>query len=695
LSTSIDAEDSSHYELVSGADASYIPIRPFAEWANGALVTPYWDQYTRLFERERAEAGAIRSDEVVNGALRAAATNTGAIEGLHGADRGLTLTVIELAEGWQRTVRAQEGSRAVELIQAALEGYEMAFDFMTGSRDIAEAWIRQIHEVVCKPQRTYRVLTPQGWQDQQLPLGAYKSRPNHVLLRDGSIHSYAPVHLTGSEMHRYVEELRSEAFLTAHPTIQAAYAHHALTAIHPFADGNGRVARILASIFTLRSATVPFVVLVDEQVPYFDSLAAADDGDPNPLITFVAERVIGTIGLLIDLLKAGTLGVEGSLERVRRAMTGQGGLTHSDIDLTVGRLAEALRNGLQGAISEVELPQGVSVTHIGSGYPVQPLTPEHRPAFGQPAPAGGIQIASPGPAEGGARVLFDVVIKKDPNDRYPLVIREFTGFQVGSYGFPFQLANSTEVRLDEVHPQISVGFQMRAQAWANRITSELMDALAGAVEESLRQQGYTTLVPRTEPARQKLILERPPAWEYLLFAAELLHARDALDDRYRDHEMHYGARTGESVTGERVPSYLTMAADDAIRIMRAMDEVMAPDVQERAFGTPGQPGDAERITHLAKRWNGLYDEFLAWAARLRGVNVPSEYRTALELLARFADDPIRTYREFVDNFTAELDQLPAALAAGQPVHLKMVIRWTIPPEVSEAFQVELARLRAL
>jgi len=86
-------------------------------------------------------------------------------------------------------------------------------------------------------------MTTVGPQEQALPKGQYKIMPNHVRTRKGADHSYAPVDVTPAEMARLVAELRSDAFLTAHPVLQAAYAHYGLVAIHPFADGNGRVAR--------------------------------------------------------------------------------------------------------------------------------------------------------------------------------------------------------------------------------------------------------------------------------------------------------------------------------------------------------------------------------------------------------------------------------------------------------------------
>ena len=80
-----------------------------------------------------------------------------------------------------------------------------------------ESWIRQVHQIVCGPQKTYAVITPAGLQDQPLPLGTYKTVPNHVRLLDDSFHAYSPVQGTPDEMHRFVEELRSDAFKDADP----------------------------------------------------------------------------------------------------------------------------------------------------------------------------------------------------------------------------------------------------------------------------------------------------------------------------------------------------------------------------------------------------------------------------------------------------------------------------------------------
>ena len=56
-------------------------------------------------------------------------------------------------------------------------------------------------------------------------------------------------------------------------------AHLRLVQIHPFNDGNGRVARLLMNLMLLRGGYVPVVVRPEDRVGYLQALAAAGDDD--------------------------------------------------------------------------------------------------------------------------------------------------------------------------------------------------------------------------------------------------------------------------------------------------------------------------------------------------------------------------------------------------------------------------------
>jgi hypothetical protein len=73
------------------------------------------------------------------------------------------------------------------------------------------------------------------------------------------------------------------------PEVESAWLHHRFAQIHPFADGNGRVARALASLVFIRAEWFPVVVRRDERARYIEALEKADAGDLRPLVVMFVE----------------------------------------------------------------------------------------------------------------------------------------------------------------------------------------------------------------------------------------------------------------------------------------------------------------------------------------------------------------------------------------------------------------------
>jgi len=82
-----------------------------------------------------------------------------------------------------------------------------------------------------------------------------------------------------------------------HPLIKAGIFHHQFAYIHPFFDGNGRLARILTAYFLLlrQYEVVKFFILddyydIDRQL-YSDTLHIADIGDESPWLEYFLEGI--------------------------------------------------------------------------------------------------------------------------------------------------------------------------------------------------------------------------------------------------------------------------------------------------------------------------------------------------------------------------------------------------------------------
>ena len=222
------------------------------------------------------------------------------------------------------------------------------------------------------------------------------------------------------------------------------------------------------------------------------------------------------------------------------------------------------------------------------------------------------------------------------------------------------------------------------------------------------QPAAITQVPRTDAERRQVLLTRPDYWEFLHFAGQLLHERNSVEAKYRDYELRYAPMSGEvAVVGtsagyigqlndtNTILEYITRQMNDSMNLVEKMGDLFNDEAAwKRAFGAPGENGDPERLTHLAKRLNDVYEQVLDWAAKLRGASVPSEFRNLLELAARFADSPVKEYRQFVDGYVAQANTLLEDYAAGRPLRIEGHLAFSISEEVINDYKAELYRLNS-
>ncbi len=80
-------------------------------------------------------------------------------------------------------------------------------------------------------------------------------------------------------------------------------AHFRLVAIHPFADGNGRTARLLMNLLLLRSGYPPVAIRPEDRKTYLDTLEHASVRDDlKPFRTFMYDRLDATLGEYLSVL---------------------------------------------------------------------------------------------------------------------------------------------------------------------------------------------------------------------------------------------------------------------------------------------------------------------------------------------------------------------------------------------------------
>ncbi len=455
-------------------DTQYQGIPKFGAWLRLGVASEYWDPRLAALEAARGAAGPDRVESATRAAMKAAAFDTGAIEGLYQPDRGFTIAVATQAAAWDTLLNKYEET-ARDLIKAQLATYELALDVATGHMPINEALIRRMHEELTAPQETYKVLTPTGIQDQSLPRGKYKEQPNHVRLRDGGYHAYAPVDRTPAEMHALVEELGGDAFQSSHPVLQASYAHYAFIAIHPFADGNGRVARALASIYLYRSNRIPLLITADTRNEYFDTLERADRGDHQPFVDFVFERAMETMQLVASALAPDPVD---QLPAFKEFLQAHGGMTHAEMDQIAAQIINHVHQVLAQEVAGIVIPPGVGLNFSLTGIGTAASVAGYRNVMaGGPS---GIQInlSSQAPAQASAAIVIRIMVAMTDRQRYPFILDV-----VGA-------GNNFEIRKPDVLPTYTTTFDVLLTSWLRARLGVGISSLKALAEAAMRQQGY-------------------------------------------------------------------------------------------------------------------------------------------------------------------------------------------------------------
>lgn len=223
------------------------------------------------------------------------AIETGIIERLYVWDRGVTEVLIE--QGIDSSIIAHKGGitkdeadRVNDIIKDQLDIVEGLFGFVKGEQPLTEHFIRNLQAQFTNHQEYTDALTQEGIKVRiKLTKGAYKEQPNNPKRPDGETHEYCLPEFTKDEMEKLIQWYRDGE--TKYPVeVRASWLHHRFTQIHPFQDGNGRVARALASLVFLKEGLFPLVVRDSDRVEYIGALETADKGDLLPLTQFFTRR---------------------------------------------------------------------------------------------------------------------------------------------------------------------------------------------------------------------------------------------------------------------------------------------------------------------------------------------------------------------------------------------------------------------
>ncbi len=248
-------------------------------------LAPSW--YKKRKEFEEGESGY---QEFLDRLKRQHAIETGIVEKLYDLSEGITQTLIK--EGFVESYISHNDTnippkKLMQYLHDHFEAMDFIFDLVKSERPLTVGFIKELHHLVTQHQDYTEAINTLGEIVQvKLLKGQFKTHDNNPKRDDGQVFIYCPPIHVESEMDKLIEIYEDQSAKKLNPIILSAWVHHAFTQIHPFQDGNGRIARLIASLILIKNGLLPFTVKREEKPAYIRSLELADSNEPQELVSF-------------------------------------------------------------------------------------------------------------------------------------------------------------------------------------------------------------------------------------------------------------------------------------------------------------------------------------------------------------------------------------------------------------------------
>lgn len=252
-------------------------------------ISPSWFDRRTILQTNSKEY-----QEFITELKREHAIETGIIERMYDLDKGITETFIK--KGFVEAYISHNDTnvpvpKLLSHLSDHLDAVDFVFDVVKENRELTIGFIKELHALVTRNQEDAEGRDQFGNRTKiDLRKGAFKILENNPTREDGTKILYCPPEHVQAEMDNLISFYNDAENKKIHPLICATWFHHAFTTIHPFQDGNGRIARLLASLILIKHGLFPFTVLREEaKAKYIDALEKADAHEFQPLIDYLAE----------------------------------------------------------------------------------------------------------------------------------------------------------------------------------------------------------------------------------------------------------------------------------------------------------------------------------------------------------------------------------------------------------------------
>ena len=201
--------------------------------------------------------------------------HSNAIEG-NALDIGETKLVVE--QGLTLTGKPLKDQAEAKNLSEALVFLEELID--DSSKPLTETDVRTLHQLVLR-----------GIDDNNA--GKYRAVPVQISGSDYPPPAPESVPAQMQEFGAWLADVSvaNDNYGLSDAILYAAAAHTWFVSIHPFIDGNGRVARLIMNLVLMRYAFPIAIVTKEDRMRYYDALEESQASDLSPFISLVVECI--------------------------------------------------------------------------------------------------------------------------------------------------------------------------------------------------------------------------------------------------------------------------------------------------------------------------------------------------------------------------------------------------------------------
>ncbi|MFN0119437.1 MAG: hypothetical protein ACKV2V_02930, partial [Blastocatellia bacterium] len=229
--------------------------------------------------------------------------------------------------------------------------------------------------------------------------------------------------------------------------------------------------------FTIRSHSIPLLILNENREQYVNALQAADQGNYQAFTDFMFERAVDGIRLVDESMRAATTSsIEAAVSELQRLYQTRSGFTREEFLKAGQLLIESLSTEL---ISQAKLPMISTVADYQTGYSTLTGSPPN-PAYRYHSEGSNrllFRLFSKPPIQAFVERGFAIEIPRNPQVAELIIRHLITG-------------ESFEANIKEVFPQQTAAFKMRLKITVESILADAVSELSRKVADSIARNNF-------------------------------------------------------------------------------------------------------------------------------------------------------------------------------------------------------------